>query len=70
MARIRLAHWYRGHVPGDEIDVADDEVKALERDGRVAAVIAAPEPGKAPAEPVTEPYADSAEPRRGRKGGG
>lgn len=39
MARIRLAHWHDGHNPGDEIDVPDDDLPGLLRDGRVAEVL-------------------------------
>ncbi|MEU0940298.1 hypothetical protein [Embleya sp. NPDC005971] len=39
MTRIRLAHWHDGHAPGDEIDVEPDQVRALQRDGRVAEVL-------------------------------
>jgi hypothetical protein len=35
MPRIRLAHWHGAHAPGDEIDVDDDVLRALLRDGRV-----------------------------------
>lgn len=45
MPRIRLAHWHGGHAPGSEIDVSDDELVALRRDGRVAAVLPAEEGG-------------------------
>lgn len=38
--RIKLAHWYGDHAPGDEIDVDEVTVKALQRDGRVAEVLA------------------------------
>lgn len=39
MARIRLAHWHDGHNPGDEVDVPDDELPGLVRDGRVAEIL-------------------------------
>jgi len=39
MPRIRLAHWHDGHAPGDEIDVDDDLMRSLQRDGRVNAVL-------------------------------
>lgn len=44
MPRIRLAFWHDGHAPGDEIDVTDGDLPALQRDGRVAHVLAAEEP--------------------------
>lgn len=39
MPRIQLAHWHKGHPPGAELDVTDDELAQLKRDGRVAAVL-------------------------------
>lgn len=39
MPRIRLAFWHNGHVPGDEVDVDDETLRALQRDGRVAEVL-------------------------------
>lgn len=39
MPRIKLAFWHDGHLPGAEIDVDDDMLKALRRDGRVAEVL-------------------------------
>ncbi|URN11369.1 hypothetical protein LUW77_03505 [Streptomyces radiopugnans] len=73
MARIRLAHWHGGHRPGDEIDVADDEVAGLVRDGRVAEVVTAPSEPLAAAqtetaqEPAEQP-APSSSKRSSRKG--
>jgi hypothetical protein len=58
MAHIRLASFYDGHSPGDVIEVADDMVRPLRRDGRVAEVVdasvleASPEPA---APPTAEP---------------
>ncbi|MDH3037925.1 MULTISPECIES: hypothetical protein [Streptomyces] len=40
--RIKLASWYGDHKPGDEIDVDDVLLKALRKDGRVAALVEAP----------------------------
>lgn len=54
MAHIRLANFYAGHAPGDVIEVADDMVRPLTRDGRVAAVVDAPAPDPA-AEPAPSP---------------
>lgn len=60
MAHIRLASFYDGHSPGDVIEVADDMVRPLRRDGRVAAVVDAPAPEPAPEpEPLS---ADEPEP--------
>lgn len=55
MARIKLAHWYGGHKPGDEIEVADEEMPGLVRDGRVAKVV------KAPKEPVAAAQTETAQ---------
>ncbi|MFE0887917.1 hypothetical protein ACFW4Q_02580 [Streptomyces rochei] len=73
---IKLASWYGDHKPGDEIDVDDVLLKALCKDGRVAAVVEAPteEPPapqqEAPAQPVPvveqtqEPAAETGRKRR------
>ncbi|MFE5332565.1 hypothetical protein ACFRCG_39925 [Embleya sp. NPDC056575] len=45
MTRIRLAHWHDGHAPGDEIEVDSDQLRALQRDGRVAEVLPAYDEG-------------------------
>ncbi|GAA2216973.1 hypothetical protein GCM10010400_72830 [Streptomyces aculeolatus] len=60
MAHIRLASFYAGHSPGDVIEVADDMVRPLWRDGRVAAVVDAPASEPAP-EPEPSP-SDEPEP--------
>lgn len=39
MPRIRLAHWHDGHLPGDEIEVDAEQLRGMQRDGRVAAVL-------------------------------
>ena len=39
MAYVRLACWMNGAAPGDVVEVADDAVKALTRDGRVSEVL-------------------------------
>lgn len=39
MPRIRLAYWHAGMQPGDETDVTVDELRDLQRDGRVAEVL-------------------------------
>lgn len=72
MPRIQLAYWHGEHAPGDEVDVTDDELHALRRDGRVAAVLedpaATPQPAPAaPAEPEPEPETPAPE-GRARKG--
>lgn len=78
MPRIRLAHWHDGHAPGDEIDVDPDTARALQRDGRVNAVLPDDEPEFAEGG-VLEPAASEvvndtgeaeevvAPPKRGRK---
>ncbi|MEU6376814.1 hypothetical protein [Streptomyces sp. NPDC046909] len=40
MHRVTLAHWHGGRAPGTEIDVDDDELRQLTRDGRVSTVTA------------------------------
>jgi hypothetical protein len=72
MPRIQLAYWHGSHAPGDEVDVTDEELHALRRDGRVAAVVEnsapAPQPAPpAPAESVAEPETPAPE-GRARKG--
>jgi hypothetical protein len=54
MPRIQLAYWHGEHAPGDEVNVSDDELAALTRDGRVAEVLqeAAPAETPAPAAPA------------------
>ncbi|MFG3476476.1 hypothetical protein ACGF3K_14590 [Streptomyces sp. NPDC047980] len=52
MPRIRLAYWHGSNKPGDEVDVSDDDLRDLQRDGRVAEVL---EPAHAEAEPAPEP---------------
>ena len=72
MPRIRLAYWHGPHAPGDEVDVTDEELKPLQRDGRVAAVLdepaAAPQPApvEPPAEPEPETPAAEGRTRKGR----
>jgi hypothetical protein len=62
MPRIKLAYWHAEHAPGDEIDVDDESLAALQRDGRVAEVV---EPKLSEPEPAPEP-AESA-PETGRR---
>lgn len=40
MPRIELAAWHGGRAPGTEVEVTDDELRDLVRDGRVAKVVA------------------------------
>jgi hypothetical protein len=61
MPRIRLAYWYKNHLPGDEVEVEDEEFRNLSRDGRVAEVLTEPAAGEvpvveaeAPAQPAPE----------------
>lgn len=74
MARVRLASWYDGHAPGEVVEVADDMVGPLRRDGRVAEVLPAADPPTtlpAAASPAPEPAAEeSPGPRRGSRKGG
>jgi hypothetical protein len=70
MAYIRLASHYSGHAPGDVIEVADDMVAPLRRDGRVAAVVDAPvlEVSVEPAPlPAAEPEPDVVLPPKRRR---
>lgn len=59
MPRIRLAYWLGELAPGDEIDVTDEELKPLQRDGRVAEVLDEP---TAPTQPAPVQPAAEAEP--------
>jgi len=45
MPRIRLAHWHDGHLPGDVIEVGVEQLRGLQRDGRVAEVLGYDEGG-------------------------
>lgn len=74
MPRIRLAHWHDGHAPGAEIDVTADQLRALQRDGRVNEVLAEYDSGgPLPLDPppafngTDEPEAVMPAPKRGRK---
>lgn len=49
MPRIKLAFWHGDHKPGDEIEVNEDELAALRRDGRVAEVLGYDQGGSLPA---------------------
>lgn len=69
MARVRLASWYDGSAPGEVVDIPDDVLRPLTRDGRVAEVLPAePEP-EAPVvvEPSTSPEPPSEPPEPARR---
>ncbi|MFI1723940.1 hypothetical protein [Streptomyces sp. NPDC020489] len=57
MPRVTLAHWHDGRPPGTELDVTDDELRALKRDGRIAPAGDTPDP-----EPEPEAALEEAEP--------
>ncbi len=63
MTTIVLAHWYDGRPPGSELDVGEEQLRQLRRDGRVASVVAPPpaEPAPAEAVPLGEPAAEEPE---------
>jgi hypothetical protein len=66
MPRIRLAYWHGDHQPGDVIDVSDEDLAGLTRDGRVAEVIEAPADEQLVPQQEGEPQPESA-PETGRK---
>jgi hypothetical protein len=53
MPSVELSYWHDGHNPGDVVEVSDEELAALTRDGRVARVVEDPDPA-AEAAPVPE----------------
>ncbi|MEV4908710.1 hypothetical protein ACIBX9_25660 [Streptomyces albidoflavus] len=61
MPKIRLAFWHGGRAPGEEVEVSDEEAAALQRDGRVAAVLTKPSPSK----PVARQEPSEAQPEPG-----
>lgn len=61
MPRIKLAFWHGDHQPGDEVDVTDDELAGLRRDGRVAEVLTSEPPAPADDKPA-ETTTDGAQP--------
>lgn len=68
MPRVILAHWHAGRAPGDELDVTDEELADLRRDGRIADVLdgrgAQPEPSSTAAsedQVAAEPETQAAE---------
>ncbi|MEU8555968.1 hypothetical protein AB0C80_18530 [Streptomyces anthocyanicus] len=69
MPMIRLAHWNGGKPPGSVVDVTDEDLALLKRDGRVAEVLpdkpepepAAEQPAAPAEEPVPEPEPAAAE---------
>ena len=48
--KVKLAFWYKGHKPGDVVEVSDEEAAVMRRDGRVAAVVPESENKKGNAE--------------------
>ncbi|MCF2130113.1 hypothetical protein L1I79_27325 [Strepomyces sp. STD 3.1] len=72
MTAIKLAHWHNGRAPGARVEVTDEELAQLQRDGRVAEVLPneaepdapAGQPDAQPDEaaPEPEPEAAAAEP--------
>ncbi|GHH58116.1 hypothetical protein [Streptomyces candidus] len=62
MPRIQLAYWHGDHAPGDEVNVSDDELAALTRDGRVAEVLQEPAPAETPAPAASAASAPPVEP--------
>lgn len=64
MTRVKLASWYDGHAPGDVVDVPDELVGPLRRDGRIASVLPAPEEPQPPSARVERQ--EDAEPARRR----
>lgn len=39
MKKVRLSFWYKGSNPGDVIEVSEEELAVMKRDGRVAEVL-------------------------------
>lgn len=65
MPRVKLSFWLGELAPGDEIEVTDDELRVLQRDGRVAEVLEEPQAAneQATAQPQPGPEAtDAAQP--------
>jgi hypothetical protein len=68
MPRITLAHWHGSLPPGTETTVTAEELAALTRDGRVAAVHDEPAATPRPAEAAKAPSAEADTPAgAGRK---
>lgn len=63
MPRIKLAFWHGDHNPGDELDVNDEELAGLRRDGRVAEVLNSEPPAPTGDKPA-ETAVDGAQPGR------
>ncbi|MEU9149212.1 hypothetical protein AB0D59_01330 [Streptomyces sp. NPDC048417] len=59
MPRVTLAHWHGGQAPGTEIEISDEELAHLRRDGRVAE---APEPATEPSPAEQQDQAAKPEP--------
>lgn len=77
MPRVELSYWHRDHSPGDVVEVSEEELAALTRDGRIAQVLddpaPAPEATPAPeadpasaAQPEVEAPAAEGRPRKAR----
>jgi hypothetical protein len=58
--RVRLANWHGRIAPGSVVEVPDDEVPGMRRDGRIAEVL--PEEQHAPAVAVPAPPVETPEP--------
>ena len=60
MPRVILAHWHAGRAPGAELDVTDEELADLRRDGRISDVLDGPgaQPEPSTAEPEDQAAAD------------
>lgn len=56
MKRVKLAHVYKSCQPGDVIEVSEEELGQMKRDGRVAEVLAddKAEPAEKKAEPANK----------------
>lgn len=64
MTRVKLASWYDGHAPGDVVDIPDELVRPLRRDGRIANILPAAEEPPPPSTQVER--TEDAEPARRR----
>ncbi|MET9140575.1 hypothetical protein [Streptomyces parvulus] len=63
MTAIKLAHWHNGRAPGARVEVTDEELALLQRDGRVAEVLPDEAVPEAPAEePDAQPDEAAPEP--------
>ncbi|MEW2451192.1 hypothetical protein AB0896_27165 [Streptomyces parvulus] len=63
MTAIKLASWHDGRAPGARVEVTDEELALLQRDGRVAEVLPDEAEPEAPAEePDAQPDEAAPEP--------